>query len=369
MLCCLPLQWYGWEVTRILGERTVAAASSTSSSSSSSDPPAASAPRTEYYVKWRDRSYLHCAWVDRRVLLVMNEAVNGRIPAAITRFNNKNRSLATAAPSVVEEEDGSVVQLEEGQLFNPDYLQVHRIISRRGNNEYLVKWKGLGYEEATWESVEDIKNDAEIARYHYFSTPPNGASKAQVDKRVIKSIVGVRAQVEQMTFKGGRQLRDYQIEGVGWMAYNFLHEQPSLLADEMVATPLPTALSSHARLSRALTLTAVCAAVRVVCDRAWGRRLRPSACVATCPSTTAAAVLSSLWRRCPPWRTGSASSRPGRTSTPSSTTAARRRGTPSSTTSSISSNTTAASETLRITQAPRDEERASAAADAGRDSS
>jgi len=34
--------------------------------------------------------------------------------------------------------------------------------------QYLVKWKGLGYDECTWESPADLlpKFEAELARFH-----------------------------------------------------------------------------------------------------------------------------------------------------------------------------------------------------------
>ena len=139
----------------------------------------------------------------------------------------------------MENDDGTVVQLEDGQYFNPDYLQVHRIISR-SKEQYLVKWKGLGYDECTWEAADDIANDAEIARYFRYSEPPPIGGKERRgtgrEPHARKSAVGIKRQVEEMTFNGGRQLREYQLDGVSWMAYNFLHSQPSLLADEMVST-------------------------------------------------------------------------------------------------------------------------------------
>ena len=226
--------------------------STSSSSSSSTSPPPTTGNRTEYLVKWRDRSYKHCAWVDERLLMAFDDA--HAVKGAITRFCKKNPlSSASPTPAVAENEDGSLVQLEDGQYFNPDYLQVDRIISRQ-REEYYVKWKGLGYDECTWEEGADIANDAEIARYFQYSRPPldeNGQPLRPLtgkEAHVRKSVIGIRKQVEELKFKGGRQLREYQIEGVAWMAYNFLHSQPSLLADEMVHT------HTHSHTHRSLLL-------------------------------------------------------------------------------------------------------------------
>ena len=172
------------------------------------------------------------------------------VKAMITRFHRKhpNAAAASSSPNVEQAEDGSLVQLEEGQYYNPDYLQVDRIISRKrgtrdGDDEFYVKWKGLGYEEATWETAADIDNDEEIARYfRYSQPPPPNMGEEQRRTSLVRSQTGVTALVKQLDFKGGRQLRDYQIEGVSWMAYNYLRGRPCLLADEMVShTPTHTA--------------------------------------------------------------------------------------------------------------------------------
>ena len=243
---------YQYEVTRILGVRRVSDGPSPSpppSSSSSSSP--ALTERTEYLVKWKDRGYKHCSWLDLRVLQAMEKP---GIKSGLTRFHKKfpDALQSSSSSQVVEDaDDGSLVQLEDGQHFNPDYLLVHRIISRKGDS-YLVKWKGLGYEEATWESAADIDNDAEIARYFRYSEPP--PARGTEDEEALwkrndrtRSIAGVRALVQQLPFKGGRQLRDYQVEGVTWMVYNHLHKRPSLLADEMVKQTHTVAVACSAR--------------------------------------------------------------------------------------------------------------------------
>ena len=53
-----------------------------------------------------------------------------------------------------------------------DYTQIERIVAHKKDgslNLYLVKWKSLGYEEATWEYESEIK----VYIYHTRSTRPN----------------------------------------------------------------------------------------------------------------------------------------------------------------------------------------------------
>lgn len=41
--------------------------------------------------------------------------------------------------------------------------QVERVIAEQGAGavQYLVKWRGLGYTEATWEAVESLASEAD----------------------------------------------------------------------------------------------------------------------------------------------------------------------------------------------------------------
>lgn len=50
----------------------------------------------------------------------------------------------------------------------------------------------------------------------------------------------------------GRRLRDYQLEGVNWMVFNWYHRRNCILADEMglgacapQVLPLPEGLAAH----------------------------------------------------------------------------------------------------------------------------
>ena len=69
-------------------------------------------------------------------------------------------------------------QQEEEELFNPEYVEVDRILdvfdmddpSKPGGHlrYFLVKWKVLAYEEASWELETDIKDRIKIERFYRF---------------------------------------------------------------------------------------------------------------------------------------------------------------------------------------------------------
>lgn len=45
--------------------------------------------------------------------------------------------------------------------FNPDFTIIDKILAAKkakGKNTYFVKWKGLPYDQATWETEDQLKS-------------------------------------------------------------------------------------------------------------------------------------------------------------------------------------------------------------------
>ena len=58
--------------------------------------------------------------------------------------------------------------MDEDEPFNPDYIEVARVIDRSTTTDpttgeevthYLVLWRSLPYEDATWELDQDVDKD------------------------------------------------------------------------------------------------------------------------------------------------------------------------------------------------------------------
>ncbi|XP_034534536.1 chromodomain-helicase-DNA-binding protein 6, partial [Notolabrus celidotus] len=104
--------------------------------------------REEFYVKYRNFSYLHCKWATLEEL-----EKDPRIHQKIKRFRTKQAQMKHLFTEPDED------------LFNPDYVEVDRVLEVAVTTDtetgeevthYLVKWCSLSYEEATWELQEDL---------------------------------------------------------------------------------------------------------------------------------------------------------------------------------------------------------------------
>ncbi|XP_035517364.1 chromodomain-helicase-DNA-binding protein 6 [Morone saxatilis] len=173
----------------------------------------------EFYVKYRNFSYLHCKWATLEEL-----EKDPRIHQKIKRFRTKQAQMKHLFTEPDED------------LFNPDYVEVDRVLEVAVTTDtetgeevthYLVKWCSLSYEEATWELQEDldpekIKEFEEIQKLppdlrHMERPPPEKWQKLEHSK----------------DYRNGNQLREYQLEGMNWLLFNWYNRKNCILADEM----------------------------------------------------------------------------------------------------------------------------------------
>ncbi|KAL8156510.1 hypothetical protein AgCh_001565 [Apium graveolens] len=119
--------------------------------------------------------------------------------------------------------------------------QVERVIAERVStdssdnvvSEYLVKWQGLSYADATWEKDLDIL----FARGAIDEFKAREAALAvqgkMVDVQRRKSKASLRKLEEQPEWLKGGKLRDYQLEGLNFLVNSWRNDTNVILADEM----------------------------------------------------------------------------------------------------------------------------------------
>lgn len=200
---------------------------------------------SEYLIKWKGFSYMHASWETKQVLLNLDPLTNKQ---KIKRFHEKEQQRFQF-PHRQNNPDQDSLAVDELEYFNPEYLEIHRIIAHRQDVplpadpnfpdapvddgvRYFIKWRILSYTEATWERACDIKDDVALAKYKASIIVP----EEDVWKpRPRPSIRDYRKLDESPRFGEDQSLslRAYQLEGLNWLLWNWYNERPSILADEM----------------------------------------------------------------------------------------------------------------------------------------
>jgi len=100
--------------------------------------------------------------------------------------------------------------------------------------DYLVKWHGLPYSESTWEKDDYFKQHHadKIEEYEKMKNADTKPSKN------IHKIVSHRPKFKKMLVQPywipeGLELRDYQVDGLNWLAHSWIKGNSAILADEM----------------------------------------------------------------------------------------------------------------------------------------
>lgn len=213
-----------------------------------------------FLIKWKGLSYIHISWEYREDL----ERVDSGAKLKIKRF-----LLSDISPTLLgdPEKPGSLGDLDDDDIeyFSSDLVEIQRIIScdtpscRHSTAstlremeemaqdpeesdlhiQYLVKWRGAPYCECSWERWEDIKqNTSEIYAFWKRQRPPTLPSKP-IGHPSVQSYQRLAESPRFGTYEENDDetseliLRDYQLEGVNWLLWNWWHKRPCILADEM----------------------------------------------------------------------------------------------------------------------------------------
>jgi len=233
-----------------------------------------------YLVKWRGFSYLHCEWRSRQTLQQMDKRNAGRID----KFNIDN-DIEILEGDEADADDAS--SASDSDYFSQAFTTVHRFLGyyevdlpkgtlapfktpfgqkpgpaldaagkakkdMDGNGllrfaYVLVKWTSLSYAEITWEPVSVLDPEEyqqKMKEFKLFNRPDIlafGKRYATLGKPLGRTrSKDFRKIDEDSKYTGldgvttNLRLRDYQVEGVNWLLWNWWNQRPgSLLADEM----------------------------------------------------------------------------------------------------------------------------------------
>uniref|UniRef100_A0A8C4NVF6 Chromodomain helicase DNA binding protein 4a n=1 Tax=Dicentrarchus labrax TaxID=13489 RepID=A0A8C4NVF6_DICLA len=222
--------------------------------------PLAGRPDREFFAKWSAMSYWHCSWVTELQLELHCQVM----------FRNYQRKNDMDDPPPIDfgegEEDKSVkrrnkdpmyAQLEEKYLrfgIKFEWLMIHRILNhsvdRKNNIHYLIKWKELAYDQATWEADDMDVPDFDTYKVQYWNhrelmmgEEGKPGKKIKVKGRVkrpdrppenpvVDPTIKFERQPEYLDSTGGT-LHPYQLEGLNWLRFSWAQGTDTILADEM----------------------------------------------------------------------------------------------------------------------------------------
>ncbi|XP_034400722.1 chromodomain-helicase-DNA-binding protein 4-like isoform X2 [Cyclopterus lumpus] len=217
-------------------------------------------PDREFFTKWSSMSYWHCSWVTEIQLELYCQVL----------FRNYQRKNDMDDPPAVDfgegEEDKSVkrrnkdpmyYKLEEKYLrfgIKYEWLLMHRIINhsvdRKNNIHYLIKWRELAYDQATWEADDMDVPEFDNLKVQYWNhrelmmgDEGKPGKKIKVKGRVkrpdrppenpvVDPTIKFERQPDYLDSTGGN-LHPYQLEGLNWLRFSWAQGTDTILADEM----------------------------------------------------------------------------------------------------------------------------------------
>uniref|UniRef100_A0A673JYN2 Chromodomain-helicase-DNA-binding protein 2-like n=1 Tax=Sinocyclocheilus rhinocerous TaxID=307959 RepID=A0A673JYN2_9TELE len=186
---------------------------------------------TQFLIKWKGWSYIHSTW--ESVDSLSQQKVKGM--KKLENFKKKNEDKKKKLlRSVIHFLFLSFNQQQE--LGNHHHLQTFPVTHKTSSSvpEYMCKWMGLPYAECTWEDGALIgkKFQACVDGFQNRSAYKTVPSK---DCKVLKQRPRFVALKKQPSYIGDEvlQLRDYQLDGVNWLAHSWCRCNSVILADEM----------------------------------------------------------------------------------------------------------------------------------------
>ncbi|KAG8625334.1 hypothetical protein KVT40_007085 [Elsinoe batatas] len=194
-----------------------------------------------YLVRWEGMSYFKATWMPgpwvwgvsagsmRKAFAKRDEA---RVPKMTTEDAIPEEYLRTDI--VLDVKYTSIVDVKGEEI---DKARIREV------KQALIKFKGLTYEDAVWESPplpedEDRWTDF-VTAYNdyvmgqYIHLPKSQPLKTRLEKVRSKDFAADLEKKKQPDILVGGELMKYQLEGLNWLYYKWYSQKNAILADEM----------------------------------------------------------------------------------------------------------------------------------------
>ncbi|KAJ6619823.1 hypothetical protein lerEdw1_014913 [Lerista edwardsae] len=195
----------------------------------------------QYLIKWKGWSYIHSTWESEDSL--QQQKVKGL--KKLENFKKKEEEIKQCTCFVKDLKllfctlcRLAKVSPEDVEYFNCQQelaaeLNKHRK-SSSNEPEYLCKWMGLPYVDCSWEDEALISKKFQHC-IDSFNSRNNSKSIPTRDCKVLRQRPRFVALKKQPSYIGSEnlELRDYQLEGLNWLAHSWCKNNSVILADEM----------------------------------------------------------------------------------------------------------------------------------------
>ncbi|KAJ5098913.1 Chromodomain helicase hrp3 [Penicillium argentinense] len=187
----------------------------------------------EFYIKWQDKSHFHSTWEPNEAM--SNYRSTRRVDNYVRKVLNEDLRLKHDPDAPPEDREKWNLDHERDVEAIEDYKHVERVIGvREGEDgtEYLVKWKRLFYDSCTWEPEDLVSEIAqrEIDRFLDRSARVPVSDKNETNPATRKSFEPIHS---TPSFLQNGELKDFQIKGLNFLAFNWVKDRNVVLADEM----------------------------------------------------------------------------------------------------------------------------------------
>lgn len=272
------------------GTTPAGAAAGLTDATAGDHPPGQQQQQRELLVKWRGRAHLHATWLPAQLL---EDAAAQRLPgrrnpvaARLAAFAREGGGAAAAqdGDAAAEDDDNGEGDglLHGGCRLRPAWTQVQCVLAERTGErqappwpppapaaparqgrvqpqrsssplalesavtQYLVAWRGLPLETATWEDAADLEalpDAAALGAYRESLQPIAAQADARQHTACRTSAAAVPmgegarrfAATPEFVGRGGDEcaLHPYQLEGLNWLMHKAGSGDNAVLADEM----------------------------------------------------------------------------------------------------------------------------------------